>query len=106
VADAEGESSHFAQLAAAYAKAPAVTRQRLYLETMESVLGNSSKVVVDVKGTGNLIYLPLDKLLEKRGLEPAHAAATLPEVTVTPNAQRGEAVDAASDTRARARGNR
>jgi modulator of FtsH protease HflK len=106
VADAEGESSRFAQLAGAYEKSPVVTRQRLYLETMETVLGNSGKVIVDVKGTGNMIYLPLDKLLEKRGPEPAHAAATLPDVTVTPSAQRGEAVDAASDTRARARGNR
>ena len=46
---------------------PAVTRQRLYLETMEQVLGSSTKVIVDTKGTGNMIYLPLDKLLEQRG---------------------------------------
>jgi modulator of FtsH protease HflK len=107
VADAEGESSRFAQLAGAYEKAPAVTRQRLYLETMEAVLGNTGKVIVDVKGTGNMIYLPLDKLLDKRGPETARAApTTLPEVTVTPASPRGEVVDAASDTRTRARGNR
>jgi membrane protease subunit HflK len=106
VADAEGESSRFAQIAAAYEKAPVVTRQRLYLETMETVLGNTGKVILDVKGTGNMIYLPLDKLLEKHGTETAHTAPTLPDVTVTPSQQHGEAVDAASDTRARARGNR
>jgi membrane protease subunit HflK len=109
VADAEGESSRFAQLAAAYEKAPAVTRERLYLETMESVLGNpkTAKVLVDTKGTGNMLYLPLDKLLEKRAAgEPLRAQPTLPEVTVTPAPTRGEAVDAAADARSRARGNR
>jgi modulator of FtsH protease HflK len=106
VADAEGESSRFAQLAAAYEKAPAVTRQRLYLETMETVLGNTGKIIIDTKGTGNMIYLPLDKLLEKRSSDAARAQPTLPEVTVTPAPSRGEAVDAAADARSRARGNR
>lgn len=66
VADAEGEASRFEQLTRAYERAPAVTRQRLYYETMEEVLGNTNKVLVDTKGTGNMIYLPLDKLLERR----------------------------------------
>jgi membrane protease subunit HflK len=66
IADAEGESKRFLALAAEYQRAPAVTRERLYLETMEEVLGKSSKVIVDVKGSGNMLYLPLDKLLEQR----------------------------------------
>ncbi len=66
VADAEGEASRFEQLTRAYERAPGVTRQRLYYETMEEVLGNTNKVLVDTKGTGNMIYLPLDKLLERR----------------------------------------
>ncbi|HKX98380.1 MAG TPA: FtsH protease activity modulator HflK [Steroidobacteraceae bacterium] len=66
IADAEGESQRFLALAAEYQRAPAVTRERLYLETMEEVLGKSSKVLVDVKGSGNMVYLPLDKLLEQR----------------------------------------
>ncbi len=109
VAHAEGESSRFAQLAAAYEKAPAVTRQRLYLETMETVFGNAKagKILVDTKGSGNMLYLPLDKLLEKRAAaEPARAQPTLPEVTVTPAPARGESMDAAADARSRARGNR
>ncbi len=107
VADAEGESSRFAQIAQAYEKAPVVTRQRLYLETMETVFGNSGKIIVDTKGTGNMIYLPLDKLLEKRSADASRAQPTLPEVTVTtPAPSRGEAVDAAADARSRARGNR
>ncbi len=104
VADAEGESSRYAQVAAAYEQAPVVTRQRLYLETMERVFGNGGKIYVDTKGTGNMIYLPLDKLLERRGSD-AHAQTTLPEVTVTPAPSR-ESVDAAADARSRARGNR
>jgi membrane protease subunit HflK len=66
VADAEGEASRFSQLLAAYDRAPGVTRQRLYYETMEEVLGNTNKVLVDTKGTGNMLYLPLDKMLERR----------------------------------------
>ena len=66
IADADGETSRFLSLAAEYQRAPAVTRERLYLETMEQVLGSASKVLVDVEGTGNMVYLPLDKLVEQR----------------------------------------
>ena len=66
VADADGEAQRFTQLLQSYERAPAVTRQRLYYETMEDVLGNTNKVLVDTKGTGSLIYLPLDKLTEGR----------------------------------------
>ncbi len=67
IADAEGETSRFLALATEYQRAPAVTRERLYLETMEQVLGSATKVLVDVEGTGNMVYLPLDKLVEQRG---------------------------------------
>jgi membrane protease subunit HflK len=66
VADAEGEAERFTTLLATYERAPGVTRQRLYFETMEQVLANANKVLVDTKGTGNMIYLPLEKLLERR----------------------------------------
>jgi membrane protease subunit HflK len=66
IADAEGEASRFEQLLVEYEKAPAVTRERLYIETMEEVFGNSTKVLLDAKGSGNLVYLPVDKLLEQR----------------------------------------
>lgn len=75
VADAQGEASRFEQLLGEYEKAPAVTRRRLYLETMEDVYANSSKVVVDgSKGNNSLMYLPVDKLLEQRGARPATSA--------------------------------
>jgi membrane protease subunit HflK len=66
VADAEGEAERFVKLLAAYEQAPGVTRQRLYFETLEQVLGNTNKVLVDTKGAGNMMYLPLDKLVERR----------------------------------------
>lgn len=66
VANAEGEAERFKALLKEYKKAPEVTRERLYLEMMESVLNNSSKVMVDVEGGNNLLYLPLDKLMERK----------------------------------------
>jgi len=65
IAAAEGETARFLSVLAQYEKAPAVTRKRLYLESMEAVLGQSSKVLVDTKGGNNLLYLPLDKLMQR-----------------------------------------
>ncbi len=77
IAQAQGETSRFNQLLAAYQKAPTVTRERLYLETMESVLSQASKVLVDMKGTNNLLYLPLDRLLKPHeGPAPSSTAGT------------------------------
>jgi membrane protease subunit HflK len=67
IAKAEGESSRFLQTLAEYEKAPEVTRQRIYLETMEAVLANTSKVLMQVKDGNSLMYLPLDKLMENTG---------------------------------------
>ncbi|WP_455217121.1 FtsH protease activity modulator HflK [Kaarinaea lacus] len=64
IAEATGEASRFSQVLAEYKKAPQVTRKRLYLEAVESVMSNSSKVMVDVKGGGNLLFLPLDKIMD------------------------------------------
>jgi len=62
IANAQGEAARFNQVLTEYQKAPAVTRQRLYLDTMQQVMSNTAKVVVDQKGNGSLLYLPLDKL--------------------------------------------
>jgi membrane protease subunit HflK len=67
IANAEGEASRFRQIVAEYNKAPGVTRDRLYLDMMQQVLGNSSKIVVDQKAGSNLLYLPLDKLMQLSG---------------------------------------
>ena len=95
IADAEGETSRFLALAGEYQRAPAVTRERLYLETMEQVLGSASKILVDVEGSGNMIYLPLDKLLEQRG-QSRGAVDTPPTIRL----EDGSEIDA-EDPRAR-----
>ena len=64
---AEGDASRFRQLVAEYNKAPAVTRERLYIDAMQEILSNSSKVLIDQKGGNNLLYLPLDKLMQMTG---------------------------------------
>jgi len=66
VARAEGDAQRFSKLYTEYRKAPAVTRDRIYLETVESVLAETNKVLVDVDGGNNMIYLPLDRMLESR----------------------------------------
>jgi modulator of FtsH protease HflK len=62
IARAEGESDRFESLLAEYKRAPEVTRERLYIETLENVMTNSSKVMVDVQGGNNMLYLPLDRM--------------------------------------------
>ena len=67
---AEGEASRFTQLYNEYKKAPSVTKERLYLEAVESVLSNSSKVMVDIEGGNNMMYLPLDQLINRNQNRP------------------------------------
>ena len=66
IKSAEGEALRFKQLFTEYEKSPTVTRERLYLESVESVLGNTTKVMIDLEGGNNLLYLPLDKILEQK----------------------------------------
>jgi len=84
---ATGDTSRFNQVLAAYEKAPNVTRERMYIETVESVLRSSRKVIIDSKGTnGNLLYLPLDKLGDRSRDPDASATGTVrPSVTVEPD---------------------
>jgi membrane protease subunit HflK len=65
IANAEGEAARFSALLKEYEKAPEVTRQRLYIEAIEYVYSNSNKVLLDAEGSGNLLYLPVDKLMER-----------------------------------------
>ncbi|MBL4794631.1 MAG: FtsH protease activity modulator HflK [Pseudomonadales bacterium] len=65
IAKANGETNRFTRLLKEYQLAPEVTRQRLYLETMETVLASSTKVLIDIEGGNNMLYLPLDKIMER-----------------------------------------
>ncbi|MGB5207202.1 MAG: FtsH protease activity modulator HflK [Azonexus sp.] len=87
ISTAEGDASRFKQVQTEYAKAPEVTRQRMYLETMQQVFSNTSKVMVDAKGQGNLLYLPLDKLMQGAG-GVAAAPATADAVAAPQTAAR------------------
>jgi len=62
---AQGDASRFQQVLVEYNKAPAVTRERLYLDTMQQVFSNTTKVMVDARGGNNLLFLPFDKLLQQ-----------------------------------------
>jgi membrane protease subunit HflK len=80
IANAEGEASRFKQVFAEYEKAPQVTRERMYLDMMQQVMSSTSKVLIDQKsGGGNLLYLPLDKIMALS----AGAAATVPSDTTS-----------------------
>lgn len=76
IARAQGDAARFKQVATEYAKAPQVTRDRMYIDTMQQIMSNTTKVLVDQKsGSGNLLYLPLDKLIQMTGSQTPTAAA-------------------------------
>lgn len=64
IAEAEGDAARFEQMLTEYERAPAVTRERMYLDTMESVFSSTSKILIDADGSNSLMYLPIDKMLE------------------------------------------
>jgi modulator of FtsH protease HflK len=83
IAQAEGDATRFSQVLAEYQKAPAVTRDRLYIDAMQQIYSNVSKVMVDSRNNSNLLYLPLDKLIQQgaaaAGPGTGGAASTSPE---------------------------
>jgi membrane protease subunit HflK len=86
---AQGDASRFRQILGEYEKAPQVTRERMYLETVQQVLSATSKVIVDQKGGQNLLYLPLDRLMQmgtgaQSPLETGRAVPPQPPEAVTP----------------------
>jgi membrane protease subunit HflK len=85
IASAEGEASRFEKVLTEYKRAPEVTRERLYIETMQQVLSKTSKLMIDAKGGNNILLLPLDKLIQQQGTgaSRAHAGGTL-EIPLAP----------------------
>jgi membrane protease subunit HflK len=80
VANAQGDADRFKKVLAEYSKAPAVTRERMYLQAMQDILSHTTKVLVDSKNSSNLLYLPLDRLLKD---SHADAPVVLPQSTVS-----------------------
>jgi membrane protease subunit HflK len=89
---AQGDASRFRQILVEYQKAPVVTRDRLYQDMMQSVLGNSSTVLIDQKAGQNLLYLPLDKLMKDTAPPPAATPGTAP-APATDTSARGTTSD-------------
>lgn len=115
VAQAEGDASRFKQIYAEYAKAPEVTRNRMYIDAMQQVYSNASKVFMDAKGNGNnMLYLPLDKLMSQpAGAQPqgdassaAKAATAGTDVTPANTTTRPEVDLRSRDSLSRERGAR
>lgn len=110
IVTAEGDASRFKQILTEYSKAPEVTRNRMYLETMQQVYANTSKVMLDAKGSGNLLYLPLDKLMQAATVTAAQPveAVPVPRVMPAPAAAQAEAppqTERSAPGDARVRGN-
>ena len=99
VSQAEGDAQRFRSVLTEYQKAPAVTRDRLYIETMQSVYSNVSKVLVDSRAGSNLLYLPLDRLLQQA--TPAAAAAPPTSVATPPSTPAAADPAVSADPRAR-----
>ena len=90
VLDAQGEVARFEKILPEYQAAPKVTRERLYIATMEKVYGNTSKVMIDVEGSNNMMYLPLDKIIQqqntsKRSNKTSYAPLTEPNINTSPS---------------------
>jgi len=94
VARSEGQAKRFSQLYTEYRKAPGVTRDRIYLDSVETVLSRSSKVMVDVKGGNNVLYLPLDKIIQS---STAKQAVTSPDDVLTEMRKRSSRSSSTSD---------
>ncbi len=90
IQQSQGDASRFRAIVAEYNKSPQVTRDRLYLDAMQQIMSNTSKILIDQKGGGNLLYLPLDKLMQMSGAAVAAEGSTkAAEPTASAEAGRG-----------------
>jgi membrane protease subunit HflK len=99
VATAEGEASRFRQIVAEYNRAPRVTRDRLYLEALQQVLTNATKVVVDSRATNNMLFLPLDRIMQMTAAGDGGAAAGAPALPAKPAEPQAQAPEPTARTR-------
>ena len=101
VANAEGNASRFKQVLAEYQKAPAVTRDRMYLETMQQIFASTSKVMMDSKSGNNMVYIPLDKMLSGQDAATSAKSAATATPGASHDAVQGVEIKAPKDVRAR-----
>lgn len=98
IARAEGDAQRFNRVLAEYQKAPGVTRDRIYIDTMQQIFSSVSKVMVDSRNNSNLLYLPLDKLIQQSGASAAQAPVIVP---ATPAPETSSVGSGNSDARSR-----
>ena len=101
IADAEGEAGRFEALLAEYQKAPEVTRERLYIDAIEEVYGRSNKVFMDAEGSGNLLYLPLDRMLTPGNRQQVPTDSTRSSDSAIPSQPQTNRVTESADPRER-----
>jgi modulator of FtsH protease HflK len=106
VAQAEGDANRFSSVLAEYQKAPQVTRDRMYVDSMEQIYGNVTKVMVDSKSGSNLLYLPLDKIMQMTGQASAPSSATSSTTPVAPMASSPRSSEIDNPARSRERESR
>jgi modulator of FtsH protease HflK len=99
IASADGDASRFKQVLVEYSKAPAVTRDRMYIDTMQQIMSNTTKVLVDVKAGSNLLYLPLDKLMKMSDEFNVTATPADTPTVVRPSSSDAPSVDTSSRSR-------
>jgi membrane protease subunit HflK len=107
VAQAQGDAQRFTSVLGEYQKAPQVTRDRMYLDAMQDIYGGVNKIIIDSKSGGNLMYLPLDKVMQAAGAAPAAApaapAAQAPAASTSPAAADARSRDSARSREREAR---
>ncbi|MFV0678905.1 FtsH protease activity modulator HflK [Ottowia sp.] len=106
VAQAEGDAQRFNSVLTEYQKAPQVTRDRMYLDTMQSIYGGVNKIIVDSKSGGNLMYLPLDKVMQAAGASAAPNTSTAAAAISAPPAAAANDARTRDNTRSRERESR
>ena len=99
IAQAQGDAQRFKALLTEYQRAPQVTRDRLYLETMQQIYSSVTKILIDSRSGSNLLYLPLDKIIQ--GVSQGGAAAPTPEPMPTPSAPSSSVSGSSNDSRTR-----
>jgi modulator of FtsH protease HflK len=103
VAQAQGDAQRFRSVYAEYQKAPQVTRDRMYLDTMQQIYGNVTKVLVESRQGSSLLYLPLDKILQMSGTDSATTPATTVPTPTPPLSSSLPSTDSRSRDAARSR---
>jgi len=101
VENATGNASRFDQVVAAYAKAPGVTRDRMYVDTMQQIFSSTTKVMIDSRANNNMLYLPLDKLMQQVAANDAQVGSKSGPVQVPGTAQPAEVTQALEAVRQR-----